>query len=55
MIERVLNHSSGGSKVAPIYNRYDYAEEKRAALEAWAQHVIGIVADNVVPIMQGRA
>ncbi|VVT04695.1 site-specific integrase [Rhizobium sp. EC-SD404] len=40
VVEAVLNHRSGSVRgVAAIYNRYDYAEEKRAALEAWAAHI----------------
>ncbi|WP_342108085.1 tyrosine-type recombinase/integrase [Methylobacterium sp. SI9] len=44
--EAVLNHASGAiSGVAAIYNRYQYLEEKRAALEAWAQFVEVIVGE----------
>jgi hypothetical protein len=32
-----VSGSKGG--VAGIYQRHDWAEEKRAALEAWATHV----------------
>nr|WP_276592716.1 MULTISPECIES: site-specific integrase [unclassified Methylobacterium] len=40
VIEAVLNHRSGVIKgVAAVYNRYQYLEEKRAALEAWAAHI----------------
>ncbi|MBY5357249.1 tyrosine-type recombinase/integrase [Rhizobium leguminosarum] len=40
VVEAVINHRSGSIKgVAAVYNRYDYAEEKRAALIAWADHV----------------
>jgi len=43
VIEKVLNHSSGSvSGVAAIYNRYGYLDEKRAALDEWAQHVVQI-------------
>lgn len=38
--EAVLNHVSGAkSGVAGIYQRHDWAEEKRAALKAWASHI----------------
>ena len=37
IIERVLNHKIGG--IAAIYNRFAYTDEKRAALECWAQRV----------------
>ena len=39
--EAVLNHMSGSrSGVAGVYQRYDWATEKRAALDAWAEHVL---------------
>lgn len=38
VIEKVLNHVSGTiSGVAAVYNSYDYAAEKREALETWGQ------------------
>jgi integrase len=40
VIEACLNHKSGAIRgVAAIYNRFNYASEKRHALDAWAQHV----------------
>jgi integrase len=53
--EAVLNHKSGSIKgVAAIYNRYDYAAEKRSALEAWARFVLSLQrpADNIVRLPQ---
>jgi integrase len=42
--EAVLNHVSGArSGVAGIYQRHDWREEKRTALEAWARHVAVII------------
>lgn len=42
--EAVLNHRSGSlGGLAGIYNRYQYLDEKRAALEAWAAHVEGML------------
>lgn len=42
--EAVLNHVSGArSGVAGIYQRYDWRDEKRSALEAWARHVAGLL------------
>ncbi|NZD54138.1 tyrosine-type recombinase/integrase [Rhizobium leguminosarum] len=44
VVEAVINHRSGSIKgVAAVYNRYDYAEEKRAALIAWADHVKQVI------------
>ncbi len=60
VVEAVLNHKSGTIKgVAAVYNRYSYADEKRAALEAWARKLDAIVsgrpAGNVVELVQARA
>ena len=43
VIKRVLNHAPSG--VVAVYNRHEYLEEKRAALEAWSSYVHGIVDD----------
>lgn len=52
--EAVLNHVSGtGGGIVAIYQRHDYADEKREALDAWARFVSDLVegrADNVVSI-----
>lgn len=45
VISRLLNHTPLGPPVTQIYNRYDYAPEKRAALEAWSQTILMIAAD----------
>jgi integrase len=43
--EAVLNHVSGAkSGVAGIYQRHDWASEKRAALTAWAVHIEHLLA-----------
>lgn len=42
VIARILNHTPLGSPVTQIYNRYDYAAEKRAALELWAETLLKI-------------
>jgi integrase len=42
--EQVLNHVSGSrAGIVGIYQRHDFANEKRAALEAWGEHVEAIV------------
>ncbi len=39
--EAILNHVSGSRRgVVGIYQRHDWAEEKRAALAAWAENVL---------------
>ncbi|QFG37564.1 site-specific recombinase XerD [Paracoccus pantotrophus] len=39
LIDRITNHISGQPTIRRVYNRHDYAAEKRAALEAWANHL----------------
>lgn len=47
IIEAVLNHRTGVIRgVARVYNRHAYDKEKRAALDAWALHVIAIGDDE---------
>ena len=42
--EAVLNHVSGtGGGIVAVYQRHDYADEKRKALEAWARFVLSLV------------
>jgi integrase len=53
VVDRVLNHTSGTIRgVARVYNRFDYLDERRAALEAWGRAVEAVVtgaeASNVV-------
>jgi integrase len=44
IVEAVLNHVSGHrAGVAGVYNRAVYGEEKRAALERWANHIEKLV------------
>jgi hypothetical protein len=54
--EAVLNHISGSrGGIAGVYQRHDWAGEKRAALDAWAAHALAMAgqrtpADNVVKL-----
>jgi integrase len=52
VVDKVLNHVSGTIRgVAAVYNRFEYLEERRAALEAWGRYVGDLVrptAANVV-------
>ena len=56
--EAVLNHVSGtAAGIVSVYQRHDYADEKRAALAAWARLVADLVegrADNVVRLEGAR-
>ena len=42
--EAVLNHVSGSrAGIVGVYQRHEYADEKRAALDAWARRLDAIV------------
>jgi integrase len=48
--EAVLNHISGSrGGIAGVYQRHDWADEKRAALDNWAAHVTEAVAGRTSP------
>jgi integrase len=48
--EAVLNHISGSrGGIAGVYQRHDWANEKRAALDAWAAHVLAIAERRSAP------
>jgi integrase len=59
VVEAVLNHRSGTRRgVAGVYNRFDYAEEKRHALESWARLVLQLAEGreaNVVVLSRNAA
>jgi len=45
IIEKVLNHSSGSfGGIVGVYQRHDYADEKRHALERWGAYVADLAA-----------
>jgi len=45
--EAALNHISGSrSGVAGVYQRHDWKEEKRVALDAWARHISAALAPS---------
>jgi integrase len=56
--EAVLNHVSGSrAGVVGLYQRHDWADEKRAALNAWGAHVAALVEGrapqaNVIPLQR---
>lgn len=54
-ISRVLNHIQGGPSATRVYDRYSYDNEKRTALDSWANMLIAILkkeptGDKVVPM-----
>lgn len=58
--EAILNHVGGSrSGVAGIYQRHDWRDEKRFALDAWSEHLRqifgGVDESNVIPLATRRA
>ncbi|MDB5693084.1 MAG: intA 4 [Alphaproteobacteria bacterium] len=46
--EAVLNHVSGSKNgIVGVYQRYDWAEEKGGALDAWSEHIAKLVGSAV--------
>jgi hypothetical protein len=49
VIEAVLNHRSGVIRgVGATYSRFNYATEKRAALDLWGAHVAALEPRPIV-------
>jgi integrase len=59
IVEKVLNHTSGSfAGVVGVYQRHDFQDEKRAALEAWAAFLGRLTeggGDNVASLGEHRA
>jgi len=62
IVERLLNHASGRiSGVAAVYNRYQYMDEMRAALERWESKLTRLLQSATSPpaprakLVSGRA
>jgi integrase len=44
VIEKLLNHVSGSfAGIVGVYQKHSFADEKRVAMDMWAQHLAGIV------------
>jgi integrase len=56
--DKVLNHTAGTIRgVAAVYNRFEYLDERAAALEAWSRYIealIGRQPQNVVSLAKSR-
>jgi integrase len=47
IVDKILNHASGTIRgVAAIYNRAQYLDERRAALEAWSNWIVALTNPN---------
>jgi integrase len=52
VVDKVLNHVSGTIRgVAAVYNRFDYAEERRAALESWGRYIENLIRQTPANIV----
>jgi integrase len=54
VVEKILNHQSGVLRgVAGVYQRFDYASDRRKALDDWARHVLSLTSgessQNILP------
>src|SRR5262245_55006792 len=48
VVERILGHTSGSFRgVVGIYQRFDFADAKRQALEAWGDHIASLVSNKM--------
>jgi hypothetical protein len=57
LLEAVLNHVSGTSSVAKIYNRNTFEGEKAQALTRWAEHLAALIEgrkSNITPLKRGE-
>ncbi len=56
--EKVVNHVSGTmGGIVGVYQRHDFADEKRAALAAWANFLDGLMVEklaNVILLREAR-
>ena len=51
----MLNHKSGTIKgVAAVYNRFQYLDERREALEKLGTFIAQLIGRNIVPFRQAR-
>jgi hypothetical protein len=60
VVEKILGHTSGTFRgVVGIYQRFDFAGERRAALEAWGNFVTALIeskpASKVVRLREKRS
>jgi integrase len=60
VIEKVLNHASGSfAGIVGVYQKHEFSEEKRRALDAWGGFVAGLAGDkarkNVVRLRKAQS
>jgi integrase len=56
VVTAILNHSPGSTMgITAVYNRHRYADEKRAALDAWSREVERIIGRNEAEVIALRS
>jgi integrase len=56
IIERCLNHVSGSfAGIVGVYQRHDFADEMRAAMDRWGRHVGAVALANIIPMRGVRS
>jgi len=56
VVDKILNHVSGTIRgVAAVYNRFEYLDERRSALDAWGRFVTGLAAPPSANVVALRA
>ena len=57
--DKILNHQGGAiTGVAAVYQRHEFMQERKQALEAWGRHVASLLSEsesNVVLLSHARA
>jgi integrase len=55
VIEKILNHTSGSfAGIVGVYQHHEFAEEKRAALNMWSDHIERLVANTPTKVVRLR-
>jgi integrase len=56
VIERCLNHVSGSfAGIVGVYQKHNFSDEMRIAMERWSQHIGAVVQANIIPLRGGRS
>jgi integrase len=53
VVDKILNHSAGAIRgVAAVYNRHEYGDERKAALDAWGRYLTGLVQERPTNVVE---
>jgi hypothetical protein len=52
VVDKILNHVSGTIRgVAAVYNRFEYLEERRRALDSWGRFVVELASPTPADVV----